>query len=202
MSRTTAEEGAECIKQLTGPHREIHTTELAQSLIAEESVDNELVHTLTEQDTVNNELVNTLTEQVTKDEDDEIVIVVPESTNLTDECSPMKSITSTSNDLLEDIQRMDDPVVCIKSIVVENSNLIIQDDIDVKKEQLDEPKKVPFTEEEDRYIRDGLKKYGKKWAEILKDSEYKFHPSRKRDTIRVRANTLKGNKRAKRGGRK
>ena len=49
-------------------------------------------------------------------------------------------------------------------------------------------KKVPFSEMEDQFLRDGLKKYGKgKWKSIISDSGYKFHPSRKTAKLLIRA---------------
>ena len=48
-------------------------------------------------------------------------------------------------------------------------------------------KKVPFSEIEDNFIRKGIIKYGDgRWTSILKDPNYKFHPSRKACTLAVR----------------
>ena len=53
-------------------------------------------------------------------------------------------------------------------------------------------KRVPFSPEEDEFIRLGLKKYGAgKWTSILNDSAFSFHSSRKPSTLTVRAK-LKG----------
>ena len=52
------------------------------------------------------------------------------------------------------------------------------------------PKNNRFTEEEDNFIREGIKKHGNKnWSEILKDPNYHFHPSRTRDALRMRVET-------------
>ena len=52
-------------------------------------------------------------------------------------------------------------------------------------------KKHSFTKEEDSFIADGLKKYGKgKWTNILKDPDYKFHPSRKNSSLMTRAKSI------------
>ena len=49
-------------------------------------------------------------------------------------------------------------------------------------------KKTLFTREEDSFLLKGLQKHGKsKWTHILKDPEYKFHPSRKSCTLMMRA---------------
>ena len=44
-------------------------------------------------------------------------------------------------------------------------------------------KKVPFSEMEDSFLKQGVLKYGMgKWASILNDSNYKFHSSQKIST--------------------
>ena len=49
-------------------------------------------------------------------------------------------------------------------------------------------KKQPFTAEEDSFIISGLKKYGKgRWTNILKDPDYKFHPTRNNASLMTRA---------------
>ena len=59
-------------------------------------------------------------------------------------------------------------------------------------------KNVKFTEEEDEYLNRGIKKHGRKaWSLILKESEYKFHNSRTRDSLRVRADSAAFKKRFK-----
>ena len=45
-------------------------------------------------------------------------------------------------------------------------------------------KKVPFSQMEDRFLKQGVLKYGiGKWTSILNDSNYKFHSSRKASII-------------------
>ena len=70
------------------------------------------------------------------------------------------------------------------------------DDIDVKKEDVEielarGTRLMRFTIEEDSFLRQGVQKYGKgKWSHILKDKDLKFHPSRTRDSLRMRADTI------------
>ena len=74
------------------------------------------------------------------------------------------------------------------------NRLVTEDDLAVKKEELDEPKRLLFSESEDADLRKGFKKYShtaNRWSNILKDPELKFHPNRSRDSIRTRAITLK-----------
>ena len=80
-------------------------------------------------------------------------------------------------------------------------------EVEMKKEDLTEYmngslKLKRFTAKEDTFLREGVTKYGKKWAVILKDQAFKFHPCRTRDTLRVRADTLgltRNKKRSRRG---
>ena len=74
------------------------------------------------------------------------------------------------------------------------SSLIEIDDIDVKKEELENGKRfLLFTTAEDSFLKEGLAKYAKsnkKWADILKDDTFQFQEGRTRDSLRVRATTL------------
>lgn len=49
---------------------------------------------------------------------------------------------------------------------------------------------VKFSQKEDEELLKGLQKHGEKnWAAIIKDETFDFHPSRTRDSIRVRADS-------------
>ena len=51
-------------------------------------------------------------------------------------------------------------------------------------------KNVKFSYQEDNYLSLGIAKHGRKaWALILKDESYIFHPSRTRDSLRIRADS-------------
>lgn len=66
-------------------------------------------------------------------------------------------------------------------------------ELEIKKEDAEKEvrKKDIFTEEEDDFIRQGVKKHGYgHWSEILKDPEYKFHDGRSRDAVRMRSTKL------------
>ena len=71
-------------------------------------------------------------------------------------------------------------------------------EVEVKMEEEDDRGKkksrkfVVFTQKEDHYLKEGIKKYGKSnWSRILRDPDYKFHSTRNRDSLRVRATTKK-----------
>ena len=63
----------------------------------------------------------------------------------------------------------------------------------VKEEEMEVGKqrtRIHFTKEEDQYLRKGIEKYGRgSWATILNDPDFTFHPSRNRNTLRIRADT-------------
>ena len=75
------------------------------------------------------------------------------------------------------------------------SNSDIAKNVNIKREVAEKVLKkssayVKFTMDEDKYLYQGIQKYGKKsWAMILKDKEYDFHNSRTRDSLRVRADS-------------
>ena len=49
---------------------------------------------------------------------------------------------------------------------------------------------IKFSPEEDNELFKGIQKHGEKnWAAIIKDETFNFHPSRTRDSLRVRADS-------------
>ena len=179
---------------LTGTARDDHTSQLAEALNEAEA------------NIVEDVVIELPLPEVAIIEDDEI-----KDTADVDICHPPiameKVITkdvekrngsySASTNLIDDIIQLKQPVVQIETIDMQ-SKLIVSDNIEVKKEELEDSKRITFTPVEDEYIRAGCKKYStskSKWADILKDPDYKFRPCRTRDTLRVRATSLKNNKR-------
>ena len=69
-------------------------------------------------------------------------------------------------------------------------------DLEVKKELMEGENASPlcqkrFCPEEDNVLKEGIKKHGLgKWSVMLKDTSLKFSPSRTRDALRMRADTL------------
>ena len=69
-------------------------------------------------------------------------------------------------------------------------------DVDVKKEEVENElargtRLKRFTLEEDSFLKEGIRKYGVgRWSHILRDADLKFHPSRTRDSLRMRADTI------------
>ena len=50
---------------------------------------------------------------------------------------------------------------------------------------------VRFSAEEDNYLKKGLKRFGMRWTQILRDPDLKFNPCRVPNTLMKRAKTLK-----------
>ncbi|XP_066916716.1 uncharacterized protein [Clytia hemisphaerica] len=73
----------------------------------------------------------------------------------------------------------------------------ITESVEVKKETaIKETRKssrnIKFSQEEDEELLKGIQKHGEKnWAAIIKDKTFDFHPSRTRDSLRVRADSAK-----------
>ena len=184
---------------LTGPGREEHTAELADALntsLAMEEKEDDIEITVP--------LITDI-----PDDTDEIPEDAPRINVIQDiEPSPVATSSHDVPSLIEEVQTLMQPTIHLKRMEIDvrpPSNLIVCDDIDVKKEELEDAKRVSFTPDEDSFLRDGIKKYGNsktKWADILKDEEYKFHPTRTRDTLRVRSTSLKNGKRRSRNSKK
>ena len=196
LSRTVAVEGAECIQQLTGPQRDRHTDELACTLTEGDSTIANDVGGQCVTVPVKDNAIHTLAESASSvdkssDNNDDDTTTIPDD--------PIRdnSIPSSSKSLMEDIEKLGDPVVSIKPLNTEKSSLVVEDNIDVKKEEIADGRKVSFSQEEDKYLKDGVKKYGKRWTDILKYSGYEFHTSRTKDTLRGRYNTLARNRKGK-----
>ena len=77
----------------------------------------------------------------------------------------------------------------------ENDRLRISADIEVKKEVAaneirQSNKNIKFLLEEDKHLKQGLKKCGKRnWSSISKDSDCNFHKTRTCDSLRIRADS-------------
>ena len=69
-------------------------------------------------------------------------------------------------------------------------------DVEVKREEVENEltrgtRLKRFTLEEDSFLKEGVRKYGVgRWSHILRDENLKFHPSRTRDSLRMRADTI------------
>ena len=209
MSRTAAVEGAECIQQLTGPAGEYHTTQLAKLLsTGDNGVSNENNASTAEKITISSpgcassshketSVTKVVEEPVVidgsnSDDKDDVQIVNPDDKDHSNEVIILNdSVDANQNQCPSKlIELLDDPVVTITPLNVEKPSLVVKDNIDVKKEEIESSSYVAFTTEEDKYIIDGFAEFGKRWTNILKCSKYTFHSTRNKDTLRGRYKTL------------
>ena len=169
LSRDVATAGAECMRELVGHERDSHTSELADEL----------------RDMLPADIV-----EVNDDHDQETATK-----------ADVESLEIGPSDLEVEVEAKDDEDTTHVSDII-SEILQIHDDVEVKKEELEEKKGFfKFTSIEDSFLRTGVERHSKsksKWADILRDPEFKFHPSRTRDTLRMRAGTLKIGKTVKR----
>ena len=121
------------------------------------------------------------------------------------------SITTTQSSTLQQLQLKDVtvPVLSLHTAIPPATISIFNNlDLDVKKEEAqrqveDPPRLLRFTADEDMYLRRGTTKYGiGQWAKILKDQDFQFHIGRTRDSLRMRAETLRITKRKRKSTRK
>ena len=179
MSRTAAVEGAECIQQLTGPAREHHTTQLAKVLSTEDNgVSNDTVLQGGNASTNENITISSpgcaspshdetsvtkvveqsvLIDGSNSDDKDDVQIVNPDGNDHSEEVIILNDPVDANQSHFPSkrIELLDDPVVIITPINVENPSLVVKDNIDVKKEEIESASYVPFTTEEDKYIMEG-----------------------------------------------
>ena len=181
LSREVAEAGAECMRELVGNERDSHTSELAEDLRNLSSVDIDKV----------NDDAQVTAPEIAVDSDNESerdIVEVKDDTDTT------QVITDIMSEILQ-IRDIDEAESTMVNNETSDSRLVTVDDIEVKKEELEDKKGFfRFTSTEDMFLRAGFERHAKsksKWADILKDPEFKFHPSRTRDTLRMRAGTLK-----------
>ena len=57
-------------------------------------------------------------------------------------------------------------------------------------EEPDTNRRVPYTDDENVQLCKGILQYGREWTKILDHGKHIFHPSRTRDSLRMRANTV------------
>lgn len=223
LSKKIAADGAQCMTTLVGDGREKHTSGLVndlRSIVLENNSADPEVQTskdkendddesndlareddlgITECSTdcnpdVNSEDTSKVSDVVTIiDEDSRHAILSDHSSNKEDHREI--DAGAASNDI-QQISVVDDDST---TSGVSSRGSITQDDIEVKREEIEAEmtgKRVSFTRAEDEFLRTGLKKHWESssvWAAILADKDYKFKAGRTRDSLRVRANSLKLN---------
>ena len=77
--------------------------------------------------------------------------------------------------------------------IVHNNEMGVNEDVATssKAKKSGTARNARFTAEEDRYLKAGIEKHGKKaWSLILKDKLFHFHVTRTRDSLRMRADSV------------
>ncbi len=197
-SREVAVQGQVCMDMLTGSQRSKHTSEIASELLIIQK-NNEPAKDCQKS---NEEAEVVLLDQVTDNgvepwnaqeegmEEDKEEVIVVESNSYEDRVN-IEQLPCSSTYSIKDV----DIDNCDKQLrdITNDKNIKGLQEVEVKLEDIEDPKRLTFTSEEDTFIKQGYAKYKATpsvWASILRDRQFKFHPSRKRDTIRVRATTL------------
>ena len=204
-SRETAIKGDECMSELTGPGRMEQSNKLAAELSEIEGMD----IAFSDMVPVNVEESNNDTTEC-----DEILLedesaLEETSTNALVERTSLHNVLNL-DDVDRDLDGILNPTLSITPLAISDiesgkvgkrkstenvASLIQADDIELKKEDVQhEVKRLGFSPEEDAFIKEGMEKYKlskTKWSDIVQDRAYSFHPSRCRNTIRMRAARLK-----------
>ena len=225
LSRDVASEARSCIQKLTGAEKEKHNQNLASTLSedsskpscskksdsaticdemppSEEAVDYEATPTCSKNvdNVYERHLPNTTLMETAFSEPEnevcEVIDVVADNNDVTAARNAIDGRQST------DFKTEDEDEEEDNNSQKTMKNVIDLPEKEVKLENLenhmnDNTRLKRFTMEEDRCLRDGVTKYGYGlWKDILKDKEFTFHPSRTRDSLRMRAKTLKIKKKA------
>lgn len=190
-SRDIARDGKECMRKLVGPAAEDHTSVIAAAVKA-----------ISVPDLSTNAELSSCTEKVMEPDDTQTASDLPPISHFVPSTSPESCEKDNEH---EETSKNELPKTCgiqiepidVESIIVQHDDQgdsVDKDALEVKKEEVESEKKsLRFTPEEDSFLRKGYVKYSKNpkvWAKILGDDDYKFHPSRGRDSLRVRATTL------------
>ena len=199
LSRDVATEGRACMAKLTGTEGECHTKDLADSLInlTDKSCSSKSnMQPITSEDVTDDEEVQLLEKDVV-DVTTEPDVVNDSDNNIGSQILQEREDQVGSNQNAEQESIVDDKIEAVPTSSISSlpGKVIDLFEKEVKKEDLENsinPKTKRFTEEEDKFIKRGIEKYGfGNWKRILVDPEYTFHESRTRDTLRMRAKTLR-----------
>ena len=75
--------------------------------------------------------------------------------------------------------------------IVYNNGMEVNEDVPTSSKAKKSARNARFTVEEDRFLKAGIEKHGKKaWSLILKDKQFHFHGTRTRDALRMRADSV------------
>ena len=215
-SRAVAVEGASCMKKLLGDNRDSHTTAMAASLDETVSilVDDDTADITGDVPadadailTISADLTEAMDRESTRDNaiDDEELSrgnAAAEGESSRDNVTADgQSSRDNAEEVAEEVEEVNADSITEVINVADSIKEVINvadslNELELKKEEVDQQlhgviRAMRFTSAEDEALKVGIKKHGiGKWASIVGDSSLKFHPSRNRDSLRMRAGTL------------
>ena len=212
LSREVAAEARTCLQKLTGSEKEAHTQTLATSLARHTDVpcssrDFQPIAT-----TATVEVRNGTDTSCDEMDDAHEIIDVP----MDEETEPVAvqytaptevhtatSLNTSSNQKESDVSNTSNKSPSTKAQVSLPLAEVEVKKEEVEKEMADGLRLKRFSSDEDAALKEGVVKYGYgMWRQILKDATLNFHPLRTRDSLRMRAKTLKLNTRINNKGKK
>ena len=202
LSRDVAAKGKSCMEKIVGKEREEHTKEMANII-------NE-VSTMGSEPENENDIDAIDQDNTIADVEEVMSIMSAASLSLKDETEMLQNEISVSTENLDpSTSQQTSTCTTTASKSLPSSSIIpearTQDiDVEVKKEFAEDEVgpgrrrgsfnvgiQKRFSPEEDLVLKQGIEKHGLgKWSVMLKDESLQFHPSRARDSLRMRADTL------------
>ena len=202
LSRDVASQGRSCMQKIVGEERDAHTKEIASIFNGSSSSDS--VTKATEERPCSSSsdpvidveeilsIISGTTLQTKNEEENsgdigdlESSLIEPLSTDVITSAVVMTREPTVTNVVQATIMASQENQVCTDKM-----------DLEVKKELMESENasalcQKRFCPEEDNALKEGIRKHGLgKWAIMLKDTSLKFSPSRTRDALRMRADTL------------
>ena len=201
LSRDVATQGRSCMQKIVGEERDAHTKEIASIINGSLSSDSMIRATEEDPCTSNSSPVIDV---------EEIMSIISGTTlqtkNEEETCgdggdfeSPVIEPLPTDVITSAVVMTSEPTVNIVRSTRTASQKDQIgaeEMDLEVKKELMEGENASPlcqkrFCPEEDNALKEGIKKHGLgKWSVMLKDTSLKFSPSRTRDALRMRADTL------------
>ena len=216
LSREVATRGKSCMEKIVGTERDNHTKQLASTLCETSTdEDNEQSPSSSSCGPKDIDKSNSRVEaSIEKSGSD--ILLIPGDDGEEENCTPcdksevsvwtsietqeipIVTQTSLASPFLEVV--LDKDIIHISSCTTTTNDEVQRKrsdmGVEVKREEVESElargtRLKRFTLEEDSFLKEGVRKYGVgRWSHILRDENLKFHPSRTRDSLRMRADTI------------
>ena len=202
LSREVASEARSCLLKLTGKEKESHTQTLATSLYKEvdkpgSSKDcrysSHLIQLEEEGD------IQRQSDDSCADNDNRQDVIDVTMADDSANTMPVGRHEILSKGVIDEKGNSEVCNSSEKTSLIEKPTSSTLNEVEVKKEEVEKEMEdglrlKRFSFEEDQALKEGVIKYGYgMWRQILKDEQLRFHPLRTRDSLRMRAKTLKLN---------